>query len=370
MSGFTFSGGGGGGGGGAVDSVFGRTGVVVAATGDYSAFRITNVPAGTIASTDVQAAINELDGDRVALAATVAGLVTGVSSVFGRSGAVVQVAGDYTGSQVTNVPAGNIAAITVQAALDELDGDKGGLTLANTWTQDNTFNGFVSAATYRVGATEIVDANRIFRPRSYTIGTLPAVTATGIIHCSDLGGGPGLLQSDGTGWNRVKEEGTATIATDAGHSFTWTRLVNAPVTRGNATLTALRTATLSATGARNGDRASFVRLGGGAFNWRIAGATNFDLTAADQYCTFEYDGAAWNIIDAGQISVSSGGGGVDVEDEGSLVLAAATTLNFVGAGVTATNAGGGQVDITIPGGGGGGGFTIGQYIGLRNATNF
>lgn len=47
-----------------------------------------------------------------------------VTSVFGRSGAVSAQAGDYTASQVTNVPSGNIAAITVQAAIDELEAEK------------------------------------------------------------------------------------------------------------------------------------------------------------------------------------------------------------------------------------------------------
>lgn len=51
-------------------------------------------------------------------------LTTGVSSVFGRTGAVVAVAGDYTASQVTNVPAGTIAATDVQAAINELDTEK------------------------------------------------------------------------------------------------------------------------------------------------------------------------------------------------------------------------------------------------------
>jgi len=46
-----------------VDSVFGRTGVVVAAASDYDAVQVDNTPAGTIAATDVQGAINELDGD-------------------------------------------------------------------------------------------------------------------------------------------------------------------------------------------------------------------------------------------------------------------------------------------------------------------
>lgn len=47
-----------------------------------------------------------------------------VSSVFGRTGAVSAQSGDYTASQVTNVPAGNIAATTVQAAINELDSEK------------------------------------------------------------------------------------------------------------------------------------------------------------------------------------------------------------------------------------------------------
>lgn len=47
-----------------------------------------------------------------------------VSSVFGRTGAVVTASGDYTAGQITNVPAGAIAAVTVQAALNELDSEK------------------------------------------------------------------------------------------------------------------------------------------------------------------------------------------------------------------------------------------------------
>lgn len=50
--------------GGAVSSVFGRTGVVIAADGDYSASQVTNTPAGGISSTTVQAAINELDTEK------------------------------------------------------------------------------------------------------------------------------------------------------------------------------------------------------------------------------------------------------------------------------------------------------------------
>jgi hypothetical protein len=68
--------GGGGGGGGDVDSFNGRTGTVVSQAGDYSAAIVSNVPAGSISSTDVQGALNELDSDLTALSSTVTGLTT------------------------------------------------------------------------------------------------------------------------------------------------------------------------------------------------------------------------------------------------------------------------------------------------------
>ena len=52
-----------------------------------------------------------------------------VSSVFGRTGAVTAQSGDYNASQITNTPSGNISSITVQAALNELDTEKLSSTL-------------------------------------------------------------------------------------------------------------------------------------------------------------------------------------------------------------------------------------------------
>lgn len=52
-----------------VTSVFGRSGAIVATAGDYTATKITFTPAGTIAATNVQAALAEVDGDITALAA-------------------------------------------------------------------------------------------------------------------------------------------------------------------------------------------------------------------------------------------------------------------------------------------------------------
>ena len=56
------------------------------------------------------------------------------------------------------------------------------------------------------------------------------------------------------------------------------------------------------------------------------------------------------------LSDIGGGGAITIQDEGSALSTAATTLNFVGAGVTASGTGGVKT-ITIAGGGGGGGAT-------------
>jgi hypothetical protein len=76
-----------------VTSVFGRTGAILAATGDYSSTQITN--ASTVAGTSVTGALNTLSS-------LISGLVTGVSSVFGRTGAITALAGDYAASKITN----------------------------------------------------------------------------------------------------------------------------------------------------------------------------------------------------------------------------------------------------------------------------
>lgn len=47
-----------------------------------------------------------------------------VTSVFGRTGGVIASGGDYAAAQITNTASGNIAAITVQNALNELDSEK------------------------------------------------------------------------------------------------------------------------------------------------------------------------------------------------------------------------------------------------------
>lgn len=69
----------------------------------HDASAISNIPAGSIAATDVQAAINELDGD-------IQGHITDATDA-------------HDASAISSIPSGNLAATDVQAALDELQSD-------------------------------------------------------------------------------------------------------------------------------------------------------------------------------------------------------------------------------------------------------
>lgn len=115
----------------AVSSVFSRTGAVVAESGDYTASQVTNVPAGTISATTVQAAINELEGDVVAAAGAAADAqVDATQALSDASDAqtaindhIADTVGAHAASAISNTPTGNLAATDVQAALNELQDD-------------------------------------------------------------------------------------------------------------------------------------------------------------------------------------------------------------------------------------------------------
>lgn len=104
-----------------VDSVFGRVGAVAALNGDYTAGQITYVNTGSgLTAITVQGAIDEIDTRVDALEALPG---APVDSVFGRTGAVVAVSGDYNALQITYSNATSaLTAVTAQAAIDEVEG--------------------------------------------------------------------------------------------------------------------------------------------------------------------------------------------------------------------------------------------------------
>jgi len=100
--------------------------------------------AGIISASDsILSSIQKLNGN-------IGALITGVSSVFGRTGTVVAGSGDYTAAQITNTPAGSISSITAQAAINELDSEKEPNIIAGTAGQyyrwDKTFQTLNAAA--------------------------------------------------------------------------------------------------------------------------------------------------------------------------------------------------------------------------------
>jgi hypothetical protein len=138
------------GGAGAVTSVYGRVGAVVAANGDYLASQVTNVPSGSISAVTVQAALNELDTEKIALTSTLTGLsllsdddITNTDSIISAFGKIQgqldlirsAAPATYTASDITNVPAGSILSTNVQAALNGLDAQKESIIAAGTITQ-------------------------------------------------------------------------------------------------------------------------------------------------------------------------------------------------------------------------------------------
>jgi len=98
----------------------------------HAASGVTNTPAGAIAAVTVQAAIDELDSEK---------------SATGHG---------HAGSAVTNTPAGNVAAVTVQAAIDELDSEKSATGHGHAGAAiTNTPAGNIAAVTVQAAIDEL-----------------------------------------------------------------------------------------------------------------------------------------------------------------------------------------------------------------------
>lgn len=155
-----------------------------------------------------------------------------VTSVFGRTGAVTAQAGDYTATQITNTPAGNISATTVQAAINELDSEK----VSNTLTSGQIFVGnasnvatgvamsgdvtidnagvttVVSASDTVAGKVELATNAEVATGTDTTRAVTPASLAANYTLTSDL-----ASTANGKGASLIGVE-------DAGNNFTATNL--------------------------------------------------------------------------------------------------------------------------------------------------
>lgn len=94
-----------------VDSFNGRTGVVVSQAGDYSAGIVSNTPAGNIAATTVQAAINELDSEKQAVITGAASTIT-TSNLTANRALQSNGSGKVDVSAITSTELGHLSGVT------------------------------------------------------------------------------------------------------------------------------------------------------------------------------------------------------------------------------------------------------------------
>ena len=183
-----------------------------------------------------------------------------VTSVFGRMGAVASANGDYTASQLTNVPAGSIAAITVQAALNELDSEK--LAIASNLSDLN------SASTARtnlgLGSISTQAASNV----AITGGTITDTTVSGLTLTTNAAG---FSVAGGTASKTLKVDNTLELAGTDGSTLnvgTGGTLGTAAFTAATAYATAAQGTKADNAGAVNGIIKSD---GAAAFSAAVAG---------------------------------------------------------------------------------------------------
>ena len=123
-----------------------------------------------------------------------------VSTVFGRSGAVTATNGDYTASQVTNVAAGSIAAITVQNAINELDTEKLSVTLSDgqIWVG----NGLNVATAVTASGDVLISNTGVTTVQSNSVA-LGTDTTGNYVAGNTAGTGISISGSAGEGWTQL-----------------------------------------------------------------------------------------------------------------------------------------------------------------------
>lgn len=173
---------GGGGGGGAVSSFNGRTGIVVSQAGDYSAGIVSNTPAGTISSTNVQGAVNELDSDVVALTSTVSALTATVANKQPLDADLTALAAISTTGLLARTGAGTAEARTITAganiAVTNGNGVSGNPTVA--------LSGIVPVANGGTGVSTVpgIGTLPIGNGTNYTVAQLTAGSGISITNAA------------------------------------------------------------------------------------------------------------------------------------------------------------------------------------------
>jgi hypothetical protein len=211
--------GGGGGGGGGVTSFDGRTGAVVPLPGDYNAGMIDNTPAGNIAATNVQGAINELDTEKQAV-------ITGGASTITTANltALRALASDGSGKVVVSAAtSGDLANISglssnAQTQLNNkqpLDADLTAIAaLATDGLIAKTGAGTAATRTLTPGSTKLSISNGNGVSGNPTLDVVPAN-----IDKNALGGSALTAANGGTGLSAAPANGQLPIGNGTGYTL-------------------------------------------------------------------------------------------------------------------------------------------------------
>jgi len=157
-----------------------RTGIVVSVSGDYNASQITNTPAGGISATDLQAAINELDTDKIGN-----GIASNNQLIYQNGSGVIEglpgFSKDTTSGglqmQLTEQPNANVASYTVSSnniTLEPLQNspDESWNVIINQVTIDPTSTGFTLGTNGTAARTLL---NKIFHNGTSDTGAIELI---------------------------------------------------------------------------------------------------------------------------------------------------------------------------------------------------
>jgi len=270
--------------------------------------------AGTITSSDsILSAIQKLNGNTAAL-------VTGVSSVFGRAGAVTAQSGDYTTAQVTE--SGNLyytdararAAVSATApisynsgsgvfSIHVADSTHDGYLTQTDWS---TFNGKESVLTFSTGLTRTV--NTVTVNTTQNIAKLSNLTTNGFVKTTS---GDGTLAVDtNTYVNRAGDVLTGPVEQSA-QTVSYSATVSPTATSFFIDITLTGNIVINGPSSPTANQLVWFRLlqdgtGGRTVTWST-GAGNFLFTSDIQSTDFTTSGTA-NALDQFGFCYNSGKG--------------------------------------------------------------
>jgi hypothetical protein len=331
---------------GSVTSVFGRSGDVTAANGDYTASNITNIAAGSIAATDVQAAVNELDSEKMAKSANlsdVSSVVTARSNLLpsytGNGNKVLSLNSGETDVEWTTNGAGTVTSVDLTAGTG-ISVSGGPITSSGNITVTNTAPDQTVALTGGTGIS--------------VTGTYPSFTVTN--SSPSLGGdvvGPAsatdnaVVRFDSTTGKLIQNSGVS--ISDANLLTTTALTVNDNTTLGSSNAD---TVTFNARSASEFTPATdnTYDLGRTGHEWRdlyINGTANIDSLVAD---TADVNGGTIDGTTVGATTPSTGafttlsatgkftaGSSTFVAGDGSIYVDGATGLTIVGKAGSSTD---------------------------------